>query len=100
MFVIELNYTAELSEIDRAMKAHVAFLNKHYQAQVFVASGRKIPRDGGIILATGRSRADIESIMNEDPFCSRGLAEFRVTEFRLSQRSPELKQLFDEEPSR
>ena len=38
--------------------------------------------------------------MNEDPFCSRGLAEFRVTEFRLSQRSPELKQLFDEEPSR
>jgi len=46
MFVIELTYKADLTEIDAHMSAHVAFLNKHYAAGHFVVSGRKIPRDG------------------------------------------------------
>jgi uncharacterized protein YciI len=100
MFVIELIYKVDLAEIDRAMKAHVAFLNKHYQAGTFLVSGRKIPRDGGVILAVGPSRAAIEGVMREDPFCSRGLAEFRVIEFRASQRSPNLQQQLEAEPAR
>ena len=100
MFVIELIYKVDLAEIDQAMRAHVAFLNKHYKAGNFLVSGRKIPRDGGVILAVGPSRAAIEAIMGEDPFCSRGLAEFRIIEFRASQRSPELQKLLDAEPSR
>ena len=100
MFVIELIYTAELTEIDSAMKAHVAFLNKHYAAGTFLISGRKIPRDGGVILATGASREEIEAVMREDPFCSRGLAEFRVIEFRASQRAPDLNERLKAEPAR
>jgi uncharacterized protein YciI len=90
MFVIELTYTAPLAEIDAQMKAHVAFLQKHYKAGVFLVSGRKIPREGGIILAIGESREQIEAIMREDPFCSRSLAEFRVIEFRASQRAEDM----------
>ena len=90
MFVIELTYKAELVEIDAAMRPHMAFLKKHYAAGTFVMSGRKVPRDGGIILAVGESREAIEAIMREDPFCSRGLAEFRVIEFRASQRADDL----------
>src|SRR5690349_717039 len=70
MFVIELIYKAELHEIDARMKDHVAFLKRHYDAGRFLVSGRKIPRDGGIILALGESRAQIEAIMREDPFCA------------------------------
>lgn len=90
MFVIELVYKADLTEIDAAMKPHVAFLNKYYKAGKFLISGRKIPRDGGIILALGDSREQIEQIMSEDPFCSRGLADFRVIEFRASQRADDI----------
>jgi len=90
MFVIELIYKADLAEIDAHMKAHVAFLNKHYDAGHFLVSGRKIPRDGGIILALGESRAQIEAIVREDPFCEHGLAEFRVIEFRASQRADDM----------
>jgi uncharacterized protein YciI len=100
MFVIELIYKVDLTEIDRAMRAHVAFLNKHYAEGTFLISGRKIPRDGGVILAVGPSRGFIEEIMREDPFCSRGLAECRVIEFRASQRSGELQKLLDAEPAR
>jgi uncharacterized protein YciI len=90
MFVIELIYKAELSEIDARMKAHVAFLNKHYAAGTFLISGRKIPRDGGIILAVGKTKAELESILAEDPFHKHGLAEFRIIEFRASQRAQDI----------
>jgi len=90
MFVIELVYKADLSEIDAHMKAHVAFLNKYYESGHFVVSGRKIPRDGGIILAVGESRDEIERIVAEDPFHRHGLADFRIIEFRASQRAKDV----------
>ena len=90
MFVIELKYVADLAEIDAHMAAHVAFLQKHYAAGTFVVSGRKIPRDGGIIIAAGKSRREIEAIVKEDPFHSHGLAHFRIIEFRASQRAADL----------
>ena len=90
MFVVELIYKADLKEIDARMRAHMAFLNKHYAEGRFLISGRKIPRDGGVILALGKSRDEIEAIMREDPFCKHGLAEIRVIEFRASQRADDI----------
>ena len=72
MFVIELTYTAGLAAIDAHMAAHVSFLKKYYASGHFLVSGRKIPRDGGIILAVGESRQQIEAIIQEDPFYARG----------------------------
>jgi uncharacterized protein YciI len=100
MFVIELTYTAALDEIDAHMTAHVKYLKKHYAAGRFLVSGRKIPRDGGIILATGGSREQIEAIAKEDPFYVRGLAEFRIIEFRASQRAGNIEELIAGEPRR
>jgi uncharacterized protein YciI len=90
MFVIELTYKADLAEIDAHMAAHVVFLKKHYAAGHFLVSGRKIPRDGGIILAVGKSRQEIQTIIEEDPFYQRGLADFRIVEFRASQRANDM----------
>lgn len=92
MFVVELNYKADLKEIDARMRTHMAFLKKHYAEGRFLVSGRKIPRDGGIILALGESRDEIAAIMGEDPFVKHGLAEFRVIEFRASQRADDMPQ--------
>ena len=96
MFVIELIYKAELSEIDAHMKAHVAFLKKYYAAGNFLVSGRKIPRDGGIILAVGKDKQQIEAIVKEDPFHKHGLAEFRVIEFRASQRADDIQKRIED----
>ena len=91
MFLIELSYKADLAEIDAHMAAHVVFLKKHYAAGHFLVSGRKIPRDGGIILAVGKSRDEIEAIIREDPFHSHDLADFRIIEFRASQRADDIQ---------
>jgi uncharacterized protein YciI len=100
MFIIELVYTASLDKIDASMAAHVAFLKKHYATGHFLISGRKIPRDGGIILAVGASREEIDAIARNDPFVTRGLADFRIIEFRASQRADDVQQRIVQERSR
>jgi uncharacterized protein YciI len=82
-----LIYKVPLAKIDAHMREHVTFLKKYYASGHFLVSGRKIPRDGGIILASAASRQQIEAIVEEDPFHARGLADFRVIEFRASQRA-------------
>ena len=96
MFIIELSYKAPLKQVDAQMKPHMAFLKKHYASGHFLVSGRKIPRDGGIILAVGKSREEIEAIAAQDPFCQKGLADFRVIEFRVSQRAEDVEKRISE----
>ena len=95
MFVIELIYKADLDEIDAHMADHVRFLKKYYASGNFLVSGRKIPRDGGIILAVGQNRQQIQAIIEEDPFYARGLADFRIIEFRASQRADDIQKRID-----
>ena len=90
--MIELIYKADLARIDARMAAHVKFLKKYYAAGNFLVSGRKIPRDGGIILAVAKNRSDVEAIIREDPFHAEGLADFRIIEFRASQRADDIQQ--------
>jgi uncharacterized protein YciI len=95
MFVIELIYKASLDEIDAHMTAHVRFLKKYYASGHFLVSGRKIPREGGIILSVGKNRDEIEAIVREDPFHRHGLAEFRIIEFRASQKADDIQERMD-----
>ncbi len=91
MFIIELIYKAPLADIDRHMPAHMKFLKKYYASGHFLVSGRKIPREGGIILAVGKDRDEIEVIAKEDPFVARQLADVRVIEFRASQQADDIQ---------
>jgi uncharacterized protein YciI len=85
LFVILLRYQVPLEEIDAAMKAHVAFLDRHYKKGDLLVSGRQEPRTGGVILARGKDRDAVERMMKGDPFVKGGLAEVEVVEFRASR---------------
>jgi uncharacterized protein YciI len=93
MFIIDLKYIVPLEQLDAHMTEHVKFLHSYYQKNVFVASGRKVPRTGGIILALAHSKEEVEKIIQEDPFYIHQLAEFTITEFLTSQHHPDLKRL-------
>ncbi|MFG2716437.1 YciI family protein [Streptomyces goshikiensis] len=90
MFVMELTYTAPIEAVEEQMDAHIAWLDGHYAAGVFLASGRKVPRDGGVVLAGGVSRAEIEEIAAGDPFTMAGVCEYRITEFIATKTSSDL----------
>lgn len=81
IFVIEITYTAGFEIIERSMEAHRAFLAEHYKNKTFLASGPKVPRDGGIILAQSADRATIEKLVEADPFKIHDLAQYTISEF-------------------
>lgn len=93
MFIIDLKYIVPLEKIDAHMTEHVKYLRKYYDQNVFIASGRKVPRTGGIILALASSKEEVEKILHEDPFITHKLAEFTITEFLTSQHHADLKKL-------
>jgi len=93
MFIIDLNYVAPLEELDKHMFDHVQYLKKYYEENLFLASGRKVPRTGGIILCIAKSEKEVNKIISEDPFYKLKLAEFKVTEFLASQSHPALETL-------
>ena len=76
------------------MKQHVQFLDKYYRSKHFIVSGRKIPRDGGIIIANASNKKEIEKIIKEDPFYKHKLAAFRIIEFNASQKAENINELF------
>jgi uncharacterized protein YciI len=92
MFIIDLNYIVPLEELDAHMADHVKYLRKYYRKSIFAASGRKVPRTGGIILALAESKEAVEKLIKEDPFYKHELAEFTITEFLTSQYHPDLKE--------
>ena len=96
MFVVLLSYQRPLAEIDRSMRAHVAFLEEGYRAGLFVASGRRVPRTGGVILAVSPSREALAALMEHDPFVREGLATFEIVEFRTSLHHPALARFADD----
>ncbi|MEV5972401.1 YciI family protein [Streptomyces sp. NPDC051921] len=99
MFVLELSYTAPLDRVDALLPAHVAWLDAQYAAGVFVASGRKEPREGGVILAAGVGRAEIEQIVATDPFSVAGVCAYRVVEFHATKTVDELSAFRDQLPT-
>ncbi|MEV0171592.1 YciI family protein [Streptomyces sp. NPDC050803] len=90
MFVLELTYTAPLDAVDALLPAHVSWLDQQYEKGYFLASGRKNPRDGGVILAVAKDRAEIERVTTGDPFVTAGVCAYRVTEFAATKTAPEL----------
>jgi uncharacterized protein YciI len=91
MFVLELTYTAPLDAVDALLDAHVAWLDEQFAKGVFLAAGRKNPRDGGVILAVAENRARAEEIAAGDPFATGGVCVYRITEFAASRTAPALE---------
>ena len=88
VFVLLLTYVKPLDEVDALMRDHMAWLRENYDAGRFVVSGRQIPRTGGVILARGDDREEIEAIAASDPFVRGGVATCEVVQFRASQSAP------------
>lgn len=95
MFIVSLTYVKPLEVIDSLLEEHVAWLKANYAASVLLASGRKIPRTGGVILARAESRETLDTVLAGDPFYREGAARYDVTEFMASMAAPGLEALIN-----
>lgn len=81
-----------MADIEANLEAHRQFLDKYYAAGTFLLSGRKEPRNGGIIIAKAGSLAEVQKIVQEDPFHQANVAEYEITEFLPSKTAADLVQ--------
>jgi hypothetical protein len=91
MFIISLTYKSSIENVEQHIPQHTIFLNKYYESGNFIASGRKEPRAGGIIIANAASQNDIEHIISEDPFYVHQIADYEITEFIPSKYNENFK---------
>ena len=81
MYIVNLNYIKEVSEVEKHLEEHIKFLEKYYEMGKFICTGRKNPRTGGVILLNAESLSEVEKIILEDPFNINEIAEYEITEF-------------------
>jgi len=95
VFVVTLTYIKPLEAVDVLIPAHVEWLKAQYAAGYFLASGRRVPRTGGVILAHGLERATLEGVLAQDPFSIAGVAEYSIVEFVPSMAAEALDALLE-----
>lgn len=81
MFIVLLEYTCVLEEVDKYLDAHINYLKEQYAKGNFMASGRKVPRTGGVIFSNLQNKNKLEAVLANDPFNKTGIATYTIVEF-------------------
>ncbi|MCX8729499.1 hypothetical protein J3U66_03800 [Gilliamella sp. B2969] len=81
MFIFSITYLKPISEVEKYLPQHIDYLERHYQSGHFIASGRKVPRIGGVILCRAENKEQALTIMQKDPFYIYQIAQYELIEF-------------------
>ena len=93
IFVLDITYPGGIDAVEPHLEAHRDWLREQYAAGTLLASGRKEPRTGGVILACVEDRTSVEQLIADDPFTRAGVVDYTVTEFVPSMTATELEHL-------
>lgn len=83
MYVVFLNYIRPVEEVETLLAGHIGWLNRYFDADIFIAAGRKDPRTGGMLLVRDIERERLEAILAEDPFVA--VAQYEVTKVNVTR---------------
>jgi uncharacterized protein YciI len=97
MFIILLTYLVPIERIDELLAEHREFLRRQYDAGLFLASGPRNPRTGGVIIAKGQDREDLLEVLAEDPFYREGAASYELISFDPVLHQPALNAFLGKE---
>jgi uncharacterized protein YciI len=80
MFIILVTYKKPIEIVEKHLAEHASFLDRGYANNYFIVSGRKNPRTGGVIISQLKDRAQLETIITEDPFYRLEIADYEIIE--------------------
>lgn len=95
MYVVMLTYTQPPAEVDKHREAHRDWVRHQYERGRFLASGPRVPREGGLILVRDMPRENLDALLAEDPFRQNGVADYTVVAFKVSNASSDLQNLLE-----
>ncbi|BCW12408.1 MULTISPECIES: YciI family protein [Paenarthrobacter] len=94
MFVVSLTYKVPDEIVDFHRPGHMAWLKDAFDGGIFLASGRRVPATGGVLLSKV-DRATLDASLAEDPFYSNGVADFEIIEFTATSVAEGYENLLD-----
>ncbi|MGR6467979.1 YciI family protein [Rhizobium sp. PAMB 3182] len=94
MIIVSLTYVMPIEAVEAHLEAHMEWLKEGYESGVLIASGRKVPRTGGVLLARGDLDA-VKAFCARDPFAVHGVATYDFTEAAISITASGLEGLKD-----
>lgn len=81
LFVVILHYKVPLDVVERFFSAHIEYIERYHANGIYIVSGRREPRVGGVLIAANCSRQEIEAIVAGDPYSVNNIADFTITDF-------------------
>ncbi|WP_416430265.1 YciI family protein [Paenarthrobacter nicotinovorans] len=94
MFVVSLTYKVPDEIVDFHRPGHMAWLKDAFDGGIFLASGRRVPATGGVLLSKV-DRPTLDASLAEDPFYSNGVADFEIIEFTATSVAEGYENLLD-----
>ncbi|GAC1352900.1 MAG: hypothetical protein NVS3B20_00430 [Polyangiales bacterium] len=78
IFLATLTYRVPLETVEENTADHRAFCREHFASGTLIASGPFTPREGGLLIVRAASRDEVDAMLADDPFLSRGIATYEV----------------------
>ena len=68
MFIANLKYKKPMEEVNKALEAHLEYLDKYFEKGKFICTGKKsFPELGGVILFNSNNLEEAKKILNDKP---------------------------------
>ncbi len=80
MFVVTLRFSANKAQAPALMPAHNDWIRAGFDDGVFLMAGSLRPGLGGVVLAHGVTRADLETRVANDPFVAQDVVSADILE--------------------
>ena len=93
MFIVTLTYLKPVEDVDALMPDHLAWLRQGYADGLFIASGRRVPRVGGVILARSGDESALRDFLARDPFVVHAAARCELLEFTATMAATDAELL-------
>jgi uncharacterized protein YciI len=81
LFVVLMQYTKPLPDVDAVRPDHYAHLERAAAAGTILAWARRDPPTGGVLIAAAADRQALERVLAEDPYVQAGVAKPEIVEF-------------------
>jgi len=80
MFIVILRFTGNENLLAELMEAHMACIKKGFDDGIFLVGGPIEPNMGGVLIAHGITRFELEERVSRDPFVAERVVEAEIIE--------------------
>lgn len=81
LFIAMSSYLQPPAQVAAALGDHRAWIHDQYQSGLMLASGRRNPPVGGVMILRAADAAEAAAVVAGDPFVINGLVAYDIHEF-------------------